>query len=53
MNTARTSVAFGISFAFPTTVFYDARGRRQYIHQGAYLKEQRFREDIERYALGS
>jgi thiol-disulfide isomerase/thioredoxin len=36
--------------AFPTTAFYDARGRLAYVHQGAYATEAKLREDIARYA---
>ena len=38
--------------AFPTTAFYDARGKLQYIHQGEYLSEAKLRADVARYALG-
>jgi len=43
------SVFSGIE-AFPTTAFYDAQGRLQYIHQGEYLSETKLRTDIARYA---
>jgi cytochrome c biogenesis protein CcmG/thiol:disulfide interchange protein DsbE len=36
--------------AFPTTAFYDARGKLTFVHQGGYTSEARLREDIERYA---
>jgi cytochrome c biogenesis protein CcmG/thiol:disulfide interchange protein DsbE len=36
--------------AFPTTVFYDRRGRIAFLHQGAYLNERKLAEDIDRYA---
>lgn len=35
--------------AFPVTVFYDARGKLRYMHQGGYTSEQRLRDDIKRY----
>lgn len=38
--------------AFPVTVFYDARGKVQYLHQGGYPSEQRLRDDIKRYTAG-
>jgi cytochrome c biogenesis protein CcmG/thiol:disulfide interchange protein DsbE len=41
---------FGATLAFPTTAFYDARGRLAYVHQGAYATEAKLREDITRYA---
>jgi cytochrome c biogenesis protein CcmG, thiol:disulfide interchange protein DsbE len=37
--------------AFPTTAFYDARGRLAYFKQGGYATEAKLAEDIERYAL--
>jgi cytochrome c biogenesis protein CcmG, thiol:disulfide interchange protein DsbE len=37
------------SLAFPTTVFYDARGRLTFVHQGAYPSQAKLREDIRRY----
>ena len=36
--------------AFPTTVYYDPRGRLSFIHQGAYPSERKLAEDIRRYA---
>jgi len=40
---------FGATLAFPTTAFYDARGRLTFVHQGAYASEAKLREDIARY----
>ena len=37
----------------PATAFYDARGKRTYLHQGAYRSIEDFDADIRRYALGS
>lgn len=34
----------------PVTVFYDAAGKRSFIHQGGYTSEQDLLDDIERYA---
>jgi cytochrome c biogenesis protein CcmG/thiol:disulfide interchange protein DsbE len=42
----------GIVPFFPTTVFLDAQGRRQYIHQGYYTSTDALAADIRRYALG-
>jgi cytochrome c biogenesis protein CcmG/thiol:disulfide interchange protein DsbE len=42
----------GIVPFFPTTVFLDARGKRQYIHQGYYTSTDALAADIRRYALG-
>jgi cytochrome c biogenesis protein CcmG, thiol:disulfide interchange protein DsbE len=36
--------------AFPTTVFYDRRGRVSFLHQGGYASERKLAEDIRRYA---
>ena len=38
------------SQAFPTTVFYDARGHLTFVHLGAYPSQPKLREDIRRYA---
>ena len=37
----------------PATAFYDARGKRTYLHQGAYRSIEDFDADIQRYALGA
>jgi cytochrome c biogenesis protein CcmG, thiol:disulfide interchange protein DsbE len=36
--------------AFPTTAFYDSRGRLAYLHQGGYAAESKLSSDIDRYA---
>ncbi|HEY1276096.1 MAG TPA: TlpA disulfide reductase family protein [Thermoleophilaceae bacterium] len=36
--------------AFPTTAFYDSKGKLAYVHQGAYASERKLAADIERYA---
>jgi cytochrome c biogenesis protein CcmG, thiol:disulfide interchange protein DsbE len=36
--------------AFPSTVFYDRRGRIAHVKQGGYATERKLAEDIERYA---
>jgi cytochrome c biogenesis protein CcmG/thiol:disulfide interchange protein DsbE len=41
----------GIVSIFPTTVFLDASGKRQYIHQGYYTSTDALAADIRRYAL--
>ena len=38
------------SQVFPSTTFYDSKGKRAYIHQGGYANEDKLVEDIERYA---
>jgi len=40
---------FGATLAFPTTAFYDSRGRLAFVHQGAYATEAKLAEDIGRY----
>ena len=42
---------FGATLAFPSTAFYDARGRLSFVHQGGYATEAKLREDIRRYAV--
>ena len=37
--------------AFPSTAFYDAEGKLQYLKQGGYSRESKLSVDIERYAL--
>jgi cytochrome c biogenesis protein CcmG/thiol:disulfide interchange protein DsbE len=49
---AHIAQSLGIGRTFPTTIYYDARGKVQYIHQGLYTSDARFAADIERYALG-
>jgi cytochrome c biogenesis protein CcmG/thiol:disulfide interchange protein DsbE len=46
------SAKLGAVQFFPTTVFLDVRGRRQYIHQGVYPSQAALVADIRRYALG-
>jgi thiol-disulfide isomerase/thioredoxin len=43
----------GIVPIFPTTGFFDAAGKRQYIHQGYYTSTTQLAADIRRYALGA
>jgi len=45
--------AIGVNTGLPTTVFYDARGRVSYVHQGQYRDERQLTADIARYALGT
>jgi cytochrome c biogenesis protein CcmG, thiol:disulfide interchange protein DsbE len=46
----RIAAEFNGVQAFPTTVFYDPKGRVSYLHQGAYQSESKLAQDIERYA---
>jgi thiol-disulfide isomerase/thioredoxin len=48
----RVAQVFNGVIAFPTTVFYDASGKLQYVHQGQYRDEASLRRDIKRYAGG-
>jgi cytochrome c biogenesis protein CcmG, thiol:disulfide interchange protein DsbE len=41
------------SAGLPNTVFYDARGRKTFVHQGGYPTEAKLAADIRRYALGA
>jgi cytochrome c biogenesis protein CcmG, thiol:disulfide interchange protein DsbE len=36
--------------AFPSTAFYDSKGKLAFVHQGSYPSEDELAEDIERYA---
>ena len=44
------AAAFNAVQAFPSTAFYDSRGKLEFVHQGGYSKEDDLAEDIERYA---
>lgn len=43
--------SYGGGRAWPTTVFYSARGERTYLHQGVFPDEAALRRAIETYAL--
>ena len=45
----RVSAVFNAVAAFPTTAFYDSRGRLSYVHQGGYATKRKLDEDIARY----
>jgi cytochrome c biogenesis protein CcmG, thiol:disulfide interchange protein DsbE len=36
--------------AFPSTAYYDSKGKLAFVHQGGYSSEDQLAEDIERYA---
>lgn len=40
----------GLAANYPMTAFFDARGKRVFVHQGQYRNEADLRADIERYA---
>lgn len=48
---AKTALALGTGTFFPVTVFYDAQGKKRYMHQGGYLTLAKLEADIRRYAL--
>jgi len=43
------SAVYGGGQAFPTTAFYDARGRLRYTHAGPYANDAQLAADIDRY----
>jgi cytochrome c biogenesis protein CcmG/thiol:disulfide interchange protein DsbE len=49
----RIAQALGAGKGYPTTIYYDAKGDVQYVHQGNYTSEQALAADIKRYALGT
>jgi cytochrome c biogenesis protein CcmG, thiol:disulfide interchange protein DsbE len=44
------AAVFNAVQAFPSTAFYDKKGKLAYVHQGAYASEAKLAADIERYA---
>jgi cytochrome c biogenesis protein CcmG, thiol:disulfide interchange protein DsbE len=48
-NLAVAAVFNGVQ-AFPTTAFYDAKGKLAFVHQGGYPSERKLAADIKRYA---
>jgi cytochrome c biogenesis protein CcmG, thiol:disulfide interchange protein DsbE len=44
------AAVFNAVQAFPSTAFYDQRGKLAYVHQGSYASEAKLAADIERYA---
>jgi cytochrome c biogenesis protein CcmG, thiol:disulfide interchange protein DsbE len=50
---AQTARTFKGGLAWPTTAFYDERGRLVRTHPGAYASSAKLDEDIQRYALGA
>jgi cytochrome c biogenesis protein CcmG, thiol:disulfide interchange protein DsbE len=45
----RIAQVFNGAGAFPSTAFYDRRGKLRFLHQGYYPSERKLIEDIERY----
>lgn len=50
-QSAEQAASIGGGLSWPTTIYYDASGRRTYVRQGGYATAASLREDIERYAL--
>lgn len=48
---ARVAQKLGIGQNFPTTLYYDAKGKVAYFHQGPYTTVAAFEKDIRRYAM--
>jgi cytochrome c biogenesis protein CcmG, thiol:disulfide interchange protein DsbE len=44
------AAAFNAVQAFPSTAFYDSKGKLAFVHQGGYSNEDDLAEDIDRYA---
>ena len=44
------AAAFNAVQAFPSTAFYDSKGKLAFVHQGGYANENDLSEDIDRYA---
>ena len=44
------AAAFHAVQAFPSTAFYDSKGKLAFVHQGGYANEKDLSEDIGRYA---
>ena len=50
-ESAEQAASIGGGLSWPTTVFFDAKGRNTYVRQGGYANVASLREDVERYAL--
>jgi thiol-disulfide isomerase/thioredoxin len=48
-----TMQSLAATAGLPNTVFYDAKGRRTFVHQGGYTSEAALAADVQRYALGT
>ena len=44
------AAAFNAVQAFPSTAFYDSKGKLAFVHQGGYANEDDLSKDIDRYA---
>jgi cytochrome c biogenesis protein CcmG/thiol:disulfide interchange protein DsbE len=44
------AAAFNAVQAFPSTAFYNSRGKLEFVHQGPYKTEEQLSEAIDRYA---
>ncbi len=52
-DSAAQAQSIGGGQGWPTTFFYDAKGKQTYIRPGGYTTEQSLDNDIRQYALGS
>jgi len=48
----KIALKLGVSAAYPSTIFFNARGEKVFAHQGQYRNAADLMDDIERYALG-
>ena len=48
-----TMQSLAATAGLPNTVFYDAKGKRTFVHQGGYTSEAALAADVKRYALGA
>jgi hypothetical protein len=48
--TLNVAASFNGAGPFPSTAFYDSKGKLAYHRQGGYATEAKLAEDIERYA---
>jgi cytochrome c biogenesis protein CcmG/thiol:disulfide interchange protein DsbE len=46
----KVAAVFNGVAAFPTTAFYDSRGKLSFVHQGSYASQAKLAADIRRYA---
>lgn len=50
-HSASEAASIGAGQGWPTTIFFDRRGRRTYVREGGYVTAATLRADVERYAL--
>jgi cytochrome c biogenesis protein CcmG, thiol:disulfide interchange protein DsbE len=47
---SQIAASIDAAVSFPTTVFFDSKGKQSYVRQGGYSSEDQLAEDIGRYA---